>query len=284
MPAPSPEPGPIPPGPSSWWQDPAGTIARANKPVPIAGFYLVLLTLIEAISVLRSPQAGQALYLLVLFLLLLHTAFTWERPIHRFLLSLAFVPLTRVISLALPLARFPLISWYLIVSIPLFAAAYVVIRLLNLQLWNGAGNGRWWLAQLGFASTGLVFGTLEYLILRPEPLLSITSWQGLFMAAAILLVCTGLLEELIFRGIMQRTAVEQLGRIWGIAYVAIIFAMLHLGYESLPDLLVVLAIGLLFSWFVARTGSLLGVTLSHGLTNITLFLIIPFWLAACGQT
>lgn len=282
MSAPSTESGSVQPGPSSWWRDPARTIAGVNKSAPIAGFYLALLTLIELLAVFRSPQAGQALYLLILFLLLLHTALTWERPIYRFLLSLAFVPLIRVISLALPLARFPLITWYLIVSIPLFAAVYVAIRLLKLRPWNRARRGQWWLPQLAFASTGIVFGTIEYLILRPEPLVSITSWQGLLIAAAILLVCTGLLEELIFRGIMQRTAVEQLGRLWGIAYVAVIFAMLHLGYGSLPDILAVLAIGLLFGWFAARTGSLLGVTLSHGLTNITLFLIIPFWLAVSG--
>jgi hypothetical protein len=243
---------------------------------------LALLTLIEAIAVLRSPQVGQALYLLILFLLLLHSALIWERPLHRFLLSLAFVPLIRVISLALPLTHFPLISWYLIVSIPLFAAAYVVMCLLKLRLWNGVGTGRRWLPQLAFAPTGIAFGTIEYLILQPDPPVSITSWQGLSIAAVILLICTGLLEELIFRGIMQRTAVEQLGQLWGITYVAIIFAMLHLGYGSPLDILAVLAIGLLFGWFVARTGSLLGVTLSHGLTNITLFLIIPFWVTVYG--
>lgn len=283
MPAPSTDSGSVQPGPSAWWRDPAGTIARTNKPVPIAGFYLALLTLIEVLAVLRSPQVGQALYLLILFLILLHTFLTWERPIHRFLLSLAFVPLIRVISLALPLARFPLIFWYLIVSIPLFAATIVAIRLLKLRPWNGARHGRRWLPQLAFAPTGILFGFIEYLILQPEPPISITSWQGLLIAAVILLVCTGLLEELIFRGIMQRTAVEQLGRLWGIAYVAIIFAMLHLGYGSLLDILAVLAIGLLFGWFVVRTGSLLGVTLSHGLTNITLFIIIPLWLTASGR-
>lgn len=282
MPAPPTESSSVHHGPSSGWQSLPGVIARFNEPVPTAILYLALLTLIEAIAVLRSPQVGQALYLLILFLLLLHTALTWERPLHRFLLSLAFVPLIRVISLALPLTHFPLISWYLIVSIPLFAAACVVMSLLKLHLWNGVGCGRKWLSQLAFAPTGIAFGTIEYLILQPEPPVSITSWWGVFIAAVILLICTGLLEELIFRGIMQRTAVERLGRLWGITYVAIIFAMLHLGYGSPLDILVVLAIGLLFGWFVAQTGSLLGVTLSHGLTNITLFLIIPFWLAYGG--
>jgi LysM repeat protein len=39
---------------------------------------------------------------------------------------------------------------------------------------------------------------------------------------------------------------------------------------------------MLFGVFVVRTGSMLGVTLSHSLTNIVLFLVVPFWLASSG--
>jgi LysM repeat protein len=38
----------------------------------------------------------------------------------------------------------------------------------------------------------------------------------------------------------------------------------------------VFVVGLLFGWLVARTRSLLGVTLAHGVTNITLYLVMPF--------
>ena len=61
------------------------------------------------------------------------------------------------------------------------------------------------------------------------------------------------MEEFIFRGVLQRTAVEAF-RWWGIVYVALFF-----GGE------------------VKQKGSLFGVTLAHGLTNIMLFLIVPFF-------
>jgi hypothetical protein len=38
----------------------------------------------------------------------------------------------------------------------------------------------------------------------------------------------------------------------------------------------VFAIALLNGWVVRRTGSIIGVSVSHGITNITLFLLIPF--------
>jgi len=62
----------------------------------------------------------------------------------------------------------------------------------------------------------------------------------------------------------------------GLLYVSLIFAILHIGYRSAADFLFVLAIALLYGWVVRRTGSIIGVSVSHGITNITLFLVIPF--------
>jgi len=95
------------------------------------------------------------------------------------------------------------------------------------------------------------------------------------LPALILLFSTGFLEELLFRGIMQRTATETLSQ-FGLVYVALVFAALHIGYKSIPDLIFVFTVGLFFGWTVQKTHSILGVTLAHGLTNIILFLVIPF--------
>jgi membrane protease YdiL (CAAX protease family) len=98
------------------------------------------------------------------------------------------------------------------------------------------------------------------------------------LPALILLVCTGYLEELIFRGILQQIAVGQLGRWVSPLYTSILFAILHAGYRSAADVIFVFLVGLLFAWIAGRSKSLVGVTLAHGLTNITLFLVMPFWL------
>jgi hypothetical protein len=81
--------------------------------------------------------------------------------------------------------------------------------------------------------------------------------------------------------VIQRTATGALGKA-GVLYVALVFALLHLGYKSLADLLFVFGVGLIFGYVVLKTRSILGVTLSHSLTNVTLFLlaplvIVPWW-------
>jgi hypothetical protein len=69
-------------------------------------------------------------------------------------------------------------------------------------------------------------------------------------------------------------ALPALGR-WALLYVAVLFAVLHIGYLSVADVLFVGAVGLLFGYIVRLSGSILGVTLAHGLTNIVLFLLLP---------
>ncbi len=124
------------------------------------------------------------------------------------------------------------------------------------------------------AASGTLLGLVEYLILRPAPLVEDLSWQTALLPSFILLVTTGLVEEFIFRGVLQKTAVDLLGR-WGIVYVSVIFAVMHIGFLSVLDIVFVMGAGLYFGYVVHKTGSILGVTLAHGATNIMLFIVCP---------
>ena len=268
------------PAPNPGWAD---RLLAGEDPRAVALAYLLLLTLAEALTVFVAVRLGVFLHLTLLFLLMLHAAATWQQPVHRLLLGLAFVPLIRVVSLSLPLVDFPLVYWYFITSVPLFLSALVVMGLLGFS-WRDVilrpTALRWpgWLLQIAIGLSGLGLGYVEYLILRPEPLVDAPTLGQIWLPALILLVSTGYMEELIFRRVMQRTAVEQFGPAWGILYVALFFAVLHIGYKSLVDFLFVLVVGLAFGVVVHRTRHLLGVTLAHGLTNIALFLLMPFWI------
>ncbi|MGA9348528.1 MAG: CPBP family glutamic-type intramembrane protease [Anaerolineae bacterium] len=244
------------------------------SPLQVALGYLGVLSVAEVLTALLAPQGGLALYGILLVILLLHTALTWEHPSHGLLLSLTFAPLIRLLSLSLPLAGLPLLYWYFIISVPLVVAAVIALRTLGFS-WTRVGlNLRALPIQFLVGLTGLAFGYIEYQILRPGPLAKALTWEQLWIPVLILLVSTGFVEELIFRGVMQQAATEALGR-YGILYVAVLFAVLHVGYKSLLDVLFVFGVALFFGWVVARTSSILGVTLSHGLTNIVLFLVVP---------
>jgi membrane protease YdiL (CAAX protease family) len=241
----------------------------------VALAYLVGIALAELLVTYAEPRLGLLVHCVLLTALLLHSSRVKTKDERAFLLTLAFAPLIRLLSLSMPLPQFPAIYWYLITSVPLFASALVAGRTLGYS-WRELGlhlHGLPLQAVIGLS--GLAFGAVEYLILRPAPLAPALEWAYLWQPALILLVCTGLLEELIFRGLQQRAAGDGLGR-WGIVYVSLVFAVLHVGYRSVVDVLFVLGVGLFFAWIVQRTRSLVGVTLAHGGTNIMLFLIMPF--------
>jgi membrane protease YdiL (CAAX protease family) len=250
--------------------------ALCGHPILTALGYLVALTVAELLTALIEPRVGLVLHGAVLMTLLLHTALTWGHPNHRFLLSLTFAPLIRLLSLSMPLSGFPLIYWYFIVSVPLFAAAVIALRTLGFSRVGIGLNLKALPLQVLVALTGMSLGYIEYRILQPAPLTRNLGWEETWLPALILLVCTGFAEELIFRGMMQEAATQVCGPVWGVLYVAALFAVLHVGYQSLPDVLFVFNVALFFGLAKTVTGSILGVSLAHGMTNILLFLTMPF--------
>ena len=59
-------------------------------------------------------------------------------------------------------------------------------------------------------------------------------------------------------------------------YVSTLFAIMHMGVHSWLDVAFVFGVAMFFAGVVKRTGSLFGVSLAHGITNVILFLVIPF--------
>jgi membrane protease YdiL (CAAX protease family) len=240
--------------------------------------YLAALFGAELVTVWR-PIPGMLTHTALLMILLAHAAVTRSQAHRAMLLALTLAPLVRIVSLAMPLGKFPQFSWYLIVSLPLFTAAAVIARLANLGRRDLGLVVDLAPAQWLIMSAGIPLGAIEYVILRPQPLIAGLAVPSFWLPALILVVSTGFLEELIFRGLLQHVALRAFGGA-GIVYVSALFAALHIGHRSALDVGFVLLVALLFADARRRTGSLLGVTIAHGLTNSLLFLICPFLLGS----
>ncbi len=244
----------------------------------LAIIYLVAITGAEVVTNLFDlVVVGIIYHVVILAALIAHSSLAAKSSERKLLLSLSLAPLTRIMSLSMPLAQFPQIYWYLIIYPTLFLAAWVAMRRLNFTAGETGLTVKRLSVQLLVGLSGVIFGVGEYLVLRPEPLVSELTWARVLLAVVALAAGTGFVEEFIFRGVMQRASIEALGR-WGLWYVAFLFAILHLIHQSALDIVLVFAIALFFGWVVKKTGSLLGVTLAHSITNILLFLVIPSFL------
>ena len=238
-------------------------------------FYLSLIVIAEVVTSFIDPSYGLFLHAMILVSLLTLAAF-WhgKKPVSGMLQSLSLAPLIRILSLSIPLTYLPQYTWYVAAGIPVLGAAVIMIRIQGLSLKDVGLTLRKPITQVCIALTGIFFGTVEYLILKPAPLDLGLSMVGYVLLALALIIATGFVEELVFRGILQKSAVNNLGQKTGIISVTAVFAALHIGWLSLLDVVFVFLIGLFFAVSVLKTGSIIGVTLSHGITNVFLFIVM----------
>jgi membrane protease YdiL (CAAX protease family) len=261
------------------------TEATPRKLLFLVVFYLAGMALAERLTTtISTVYIGLVIYGFVLIGLIIQGAFAKSTQEQRVFLTLAFAPLIRLISLSIPLKGTPMVYWYFWIGMPIYLSIFVVARYAGFTA-NEIGLttknlGR----QIPLMFLGIGLGIIEYFILRPAPLVSNFTLSQLWLPGLILLVFTGFLEEIIFRGMMQVTFLPILGKWNGLLYVSLIFAVLHYGYGSFADVIFVFSVAMLFGWIALRTGSILGVSLAHGVTNIALFLVFPFWIGQMAQT
>jgi membrane protease YdiL (CAAX protease family) len=172
----------------------------------------------------------------------------------------------------IPIAELSVIIWYILIWIPVLVGIYSVARYLKYSFDDIGINYRNILGQILTAITGIGLGIIDYMILKPEPLVE-GYFTRLIFPAIILFIFTGFMEELAFRGVIQK-ATRTLGSL-GWVFIALVYAVLQIGYGSLIHIVFTLAVALYFGLVVQKTKSIIGVSMAHGLLNILLFLVMP---------
>ncbi|WP_439116288.1 lysostaphin resistance A-like protein [Nitrolancea hollandica] len=109
----------------------------------------------------------------------------------------------------------------------------------------------------------------------PAPLTPPLTTRDTLIGAIILIIFSGAIEEILFRGLLQRVTTEIFGT-WGIAWASVLFAVMYLGSHSAPVVAIMGLIGLFFGWCVERTGSTWGVILAHGIMLIGIYYALPY--------
>jgi uncharacterized protein len=253
------------------------TAAGSRKSLVMeATAYILAIAAAEVVTMFFHPLWGIIGHAAIMATVIGRAARIEDRDRQRLVLSLALVPLIRIVdlSLSLYLLNLPVAARLVIVYTPLIIASVVLVRVLGYRFSEVGLTLKSPRVQAGVAFSGILFGWVEYLILKPEPLVSEFSFLQAAPLALVLLVTTGFAEEFSFRGVLQRSAVGVFG--WpGVIYVASLFALLHIGFHSPLDVVFVFGVAMFFGWVVKRTGSLVGVVVAHGLTNILLFLVYP---------
>lgn len=218
-----------------------------------------------------------ALLTYLLTLLACLPGFFWSDDVSKILRALALVPVFRFVNVGMPVFVQPTLLWLPIVYGPLLPGLYLFGRHHPSVSLSVFGRPRRFVLLLPIGFTlALFFAVFEYSVLRPEALIPLWNPQNLLVLSVVMLLFVALAEELLFRGILQRTFEDGFGTIPGLLLASVLFGVMHAGHNLLPEIGYAAGIGLMLGLLYDWTDSLALVTIVHGTGNVFLFALFPF--------
>lgn len=125
----------------------------------------------------------------------------------------------------------------------------------------------------------LVFGLGEYLTIKAGYLIPDLTFENLLKLTFIMVFFVGLIEELIFRSILQTKLEKALSIGESLLITTLLFGLMHSGYGTFYEILYTGFIGLFIGLIFYKTKSLPFIMVLHGFINVSLFGIFPYYLS-----
>jgi CAAX protease family protein len=119
-------------------------------------------------------------------------------------------------------------------------------------------------------------GLIEYAILPNEALIPNASASELIRLSIVMIFFVALVEELIFRALLQPRLIERSGAVAGILITSVLFGALHAIYGNFYELLFTTGASVVFGVAFYKTKNLPFVVTMHAVDDILLSGVLPF--------
>jgi len=121
---------------------------------------------------------------------------------------------------------------------------------------------------------GAIIGLVEYFVLRPQPILAGAGFvQMLAYTLIVLMLMVGVVEEILFRGLLQ-CSLERVMPVWqAIGITSVVFGLMHVGWMNPLEVLLAYGAGVAFGYMAVVTDSLFAPIMAHGFGNVVLYMI-----------
>ncbi len=248
-----------------------------QKIIVLLILYLLAFGTAEVSIAYHSMGSGLFIHNMIMLFLIVLSTYTKEVKYSRLLLGLALASLIRILSTSIPLLVF-LNQPYVFVLIypPLLLISFIFLESQKISMKDAGITVKNLKLQIFIGLSGLFFGVTEYFILKEYlPVTGTTNFGEIISGIIIMIFVVGFTEELIFRGIILRNITKILSANKSIIFTSILFMLMHMGLHSPADLSFVFVVSLFYCYIFIKTGSIIGITLSHGLTNVVEYIVIP---------
>ncbi|MDI9394633.1 MAG: CPBP family intramembrane metalloprotease [Euryarchaeota archaeon] len=241
-----------------------------------AGAPVIAIAFAELLIFSGRIKEAATVYTLLLIILSFSIIISKKLDIRKVYQAFLLLPILRLVNLSMPIFFETNLYSFIFMYMPMTIPITIIAVHHEVPREKTRGFLKKMKIYLPFSVlAGLLFAESEYLIIQPKPLIPNLSPVYLLELIIIMIFVVSLIEELIFRGIIQARLEEFLGPAGGVLLASLLFGLMHSSYGTLYEIAYTFLAGGILGHFFYRTKSLSLVIMVHGFTNIFLFGLIP---------
>ncbi len=194
----------------------------------------------------------------------------------RLVQALSLVSLLRIVNTSMPIFFSFTIYWFVSVYGTMFFPIALIIKDQSLSLERIGITARGFYLWPVAILIGSGLALIEQNILFPEALIPSFTFSEIFKLSIVMLFFISLVEEIIFRSLLQQRFEEKIGLAKGLLISSVIFGFMHSGNSNYYEILFASFAGIALGFCYQKTRSLPFVVIAHSVNNILLFGVLPF--------
>lgn len=237
---------------------------------------ILCIALAELLVFSGKIAAAICVHIGILIALSLSNIYIKDPKVHKIYMPLMLLPLLRLINLSVPIffndTLYTFVFIYIPLAIPVIA---IIIHQRNSLEEIGITTKNFLLYMVLSVPLGFLLGLGEYLIIRPGYLIPDLTFVNIFILTFIMVFYVGLVEELIFRSILQTRLEKTLSVREALIITSLLFGLMHSGYGTFYEILYTGFVGFFIGFLFYKTKSLPFVAIMHGFANVFLFGVLP---------
>lgn len=239
--------------------------------IPVLGIALA-----ELLFFSDRTAAAACVHIGTLIALSLSNISKGDPKIHNLYMSLMLLPLLRLVNLSVPIFLDITLYTFIFTYAPLAVAAEIVIIYQQISFEEiGITTKNLPIYMVLSVPLGFLLGLGEFMTIKVGSLIPDVTFGNFLELFSIMVLFVSLVEELVFRSILQTRFEKLLDARWALVVTSFLFGLMHSGYGTFYEIFYTGLAGFVIGFAFYRTRSLPFVVFLHGFANVFLFGILP---------
>lgn len=244
--------------------------------------YIVALTVAELAGALVDPLWGVTAHLALFASVVFSSTRVASNPMLMLTAGLTIAPIIRVTTLSIPASYMDQDLRLIVSGVPVALLAIALgfaLKCTRRDIGLTLPRARYLPVVVMLVAAGAGLGYLVHEMMVDSTLSATIESTNVVLAIVGLVLVTGVLEEVLFRGILLAVAVRATGLRNGVLFSSIVYGVMHIGQLSLPLVGLMVLAGIVFGLVTCWTRSLIAPVLAHSAASVVAFVIVPMYLA-----